>query len=223
MATSGPERVLDGQREPAAQKTRRSLVMAAVEALRDKGFAGASAREIARRAGCNPALVFYHFGTVTGLHLAALDHVAAERKERYQAVLDGVTNAQGLVRASQEVFAEDMGRGYVAVLSTMVAAAHTTPELGPEIAARIAPWRELATNAVRDTVGRIPLVRSTPAEEIGHAVVALYLGLEMLASLDGDQARALRLFGRAATLASLLDRLPLPSRRRRDRTAKRRG
>ncbi|MGW5330271.1 hypothetical protein [Streptomyces sp. NPDC004014] len=160
---------------------------------------------------------------MTSLHLAALDHVAEERRERYQAALDGITDTQGLVRASQEVFAEDLDCGYVAVLSTMVAAAHTTPELGPEIAARIAPWRELATDAVRDTVGRIPLARSTPAEEIGHAVVALYLGLEMLASLDGDQAPALRLFDRAAAIASLLDRLPLPSYRRRGRAAKRRG
>jgi AcrR family transcriptional regulator len=37
------------------------------------GFAGASAREIARRADCNQALVFYHFGSVTELLLAGLD------------------------------------------------------------------------------------------------------------------------------------------------------
>ncbi|MFG2563530.1 hypothetical protein [Streptomyces sp. NPDC048496] len=45
----------------------------------------------------------------------------------------------------------------------------------------------------------------------------------MLASLDGDQAPALRLFDRAAVIASLLDRLPLASYRRRGRSAKHRG
>jgi hypothetical protein len=42
-------------------------------------------------------------------------------------------------------------------------------------------------------------------EEIAHAIVALYLGLEMLASLDGDRAAALALFDRAQRTASLLD------------------
>jgi hypothetical protein len=35
--------------------------------------------------------------------------------------------------------------------------------------------------------------------------VAVYLGLEMLASLDGDRAAALALFDRARRAASLLD------------------
>jgi AcrR family transcriptional regulator len=43
------------------------------------GFAGASAREIARRADCNQALVFYHFGSVTELLLAGLDDVSTRR------------------------------------------------------------------------------------------------------------------------------------------------
>jgi hypothetical protein len=42
-------------------------------------------------------------------------------------------------------------------------------------------------------------------EEIAHGVVAVYLGLEMLASLDGDRAAALALFDRARRAASLLD------------------
>ena len=44
-----------------------------------------------------------------------------------------------------------------------------------------------------------------PAEELAHAVVAGLLGLEMLASLDGDRAPALTLFDRARSIAGLLD------------------
>jgi hypothetical protein len=46
-----------------------------------------------------------------------------------------------------------------------------------------------------------------PADEAAHAVVAGLLGLEMLASLDGDRAAALALFDRAQAVADVLDRL----------------
>jgi hypothetical protein len=44
-----------------------------------------------------------------------------------------------------------------------------------------------------------------PAGEIAHGVVAGFLGLEMLAQLDGDRSAALALFDRALMLAGLLD------------------
>jgi hypothetical protein len=44
-----------------------------------------------------------------------------------------------------------------------------------------------------------------PAEELAHGVVAGFLGLELLASLDGDRAAALTLFDRARLIAGLLD------------------
>ena len=65
----------------------------AVAALNEEGFAGASAREIARRAGCNQGLVFYHFGSVANLLLAALDEVSETRRRHYQAAVDGRTGS----------------------------------------------------------------------------------------------------------------------------------
>jgi hypothetical protein len=46
-----------------------------------------------------------------------------------------------------------------------------------------------------------------PAEQAAHGVVAGVLGLELLASLDGDRARAHALFDTARTLGGVLDRL----------------
>jgi AcrR family transcriptional regulator len=73
-------------RRPAAraEETRQALVSAAVQVLRQEGFAAATARTIASRAGCNQALVFYHFGSVVDLLLAALDAVSEERRRRYE-------------------------------------------------------------------------------------------------------------------------------------------
>ena len=46
---------------------------------------------------------------------------------------------------------------------------------------------------------------------MAYAIVALYLGLEMLTHLDGDRARALGLFAHAKTLAALFGAATAPS------------
>src|SRR6478736_2500735 len=90
-------------REPGTHATRRALVDAAIESLRHDGFAGASARTIAARAGVNQSLVFYHFGSVAELLLAALDEVSARRLARYSATVDGVHDPYALVAAATEI------------------------------------------------------------------------------------------------------------------------
>ena len=90
-ADSGQVGNEDGVGRPAssgAAGTRDALIDGAIAALKEEGFAGASAREIARRAGCNQGLVFYHFGSVANLLLAALDDVSETRRTHYQEAVD---------------------------------------------------------------------------------------------------------------------------------------
>jgi AcrR family transcriptional regulator len=180
-------------------------VAGAIEALREVGFAGASAREIAGRAGCNQALVFYHFGSVNELLLAALDDVSARRLAAYTEIVDRATTITGLIDSAQAIFAEDLDAGHVAVLVEMITGAQSTPGLGEQVAARLAPWRDFAESAIQRALAGSPVGLVLPAKEIAHAVVAGFLGLELLASLDGDRAAALALFDRARLVAGLLD------------------
>jgi len=182
-------------------------VAGAIEALRTEGFAGASAREIARRAACNQGLVFYHFGSVGNLLLAALDEVSARRLARYQEAVEEARGLTDLVEVARSVFEEDLDTGHMAVLAEMIAGASSTPGLAAEVAARMAPWETFAADAVRGALRSTPLAGVVPAEEMAHAVVALYLGLEMLAHLDGDRRPALALFDRARQVAALLGAL----------------
>jgi AcrR family transcriptional regulator len=205
VARAGGKRAVEPSGSAGSAQTRAALVEAAVAALREDGFAGASAREIARRAGCNQALVFYHFGSVAKLHLAALDAVSAARDVRYQAMVDESKTLGDLVRAARAVFDEDLDQGHVTVLVEMIAAAQFTPELRPEVAARIRPWRTFAADSVRDALAGSPAARLLPPEELAHAIVAMYLGLEMLANLEGEREPALALFDRAGKIAALLD------------------
>lgn len=207
MAKAGPKKAVEPQRGGTAAATREALVTAAFEALRDVGFAGASAREIAKRADCNQALVFYHFGSVVELHLAALDRVSEQRRARYQAaVREAAGDPQALLRTARAIVAEDLDQGYTAVLATMIAAAQSTPGLGPQVAERIAPWREFTTATVREALTGVPFGGLLPAPDLAHGIVALYLGLELLSGLDGDRAPALRLFDHADRVAARLPR-----------------
>lgn len=219
MAKAGPRTSGTAGRRAQSAEVRAALVVAAIDALRDTGFAGASAREIAGRAGCSQALVFYHFGSVNDLLLAALDEVSARRMAAYRGALEQAGSATALAASARSIFVEDLDAGYVRVLVEMITAAHSVPGLGEQVADRLRPWRAIAEDTVRRVLGRSAAARLLPPEEAAHALVAGFLGLEMLASLDGDRESAVAVFDRAGSLArliGLLAGLRLPAGRRED-------
>ena len=211
MAKSGAPSRTSVQGSERSAATRRQLVAAAIETLKDDGYVGASARTIARRAEVNQGLIFYHFGSVANLLLAALDSVSEERLVRYEAEVSGATSPSQLVSVAEGIFRNDLEAGYITVLVEMIAGASSTPGLGPEVSARIAPWRAFAQSSIEAALGASPVRDVIPAEEMAHAVVALYLGMEMLSHLDGDGERALALFARAKLLAPLMEALMTPA------------
>ena len=202
MAKSGTRSTVRDRGGARSAATRRILIEAAIETLKKEGFVGASARAIADQAGANQSLIFYHFGSVANLLLAALDAVSADRFEQYDAALSATGSLPELVQTATDVFRTDLDAGYMTVLAEMIAGASTSPELGREVAARIEPWRAFAHRAIEQTVGDA-FDAVLPLADAAYAVVALYLGLELLSHLDGDRQRALALFGHAQRLAQL--------------------
>ena len=93
----------------------------------------------------------------------------------------------------------------------MIAGSTSTPGLGAEVSDRIAPWTEFARTSVEAALGHSALASVVPTEDVAYAVVAMYLGLEMLSHLDGDRSRALALFDHARALAALLTSPPVPT------------
>jgi AcrR family transcriptional regulator len=203
MGKSGsPSRVRAGGTGRSAE-TRRLLVEAAITTLKEDGYAGASARAIAERAGSNQGLIFYHFGSVANLLLAALDAVSSERLAHYGASIDQAGSLVDLVGAATGIFSDDLDAGYVTVLVEMIAGASATPGLGPEVAARIRPWTDFAQRVIDGALADSPLGSVLPSRDVAYGIVALYLGLEMLSHLDGDRAPAMALFAHATRLANL--------------------
>ena len=156
MAKSGPRppRSSAGEHSQSAD-TRAALIAAAEAALREVGFARASAREIARRADCNQALVFYHFGSVTDLLLAALDELCERRMASLPRLLSQAGSLTELVESARTIFREDLAAGHITVLVEMITGAQSVDGLGEQVAARMAPWRELAAGRRRRGAGRL--------------------------------------------------------------------
>lgn len=189
---------------PKTENTQDRVLAAAIETLKRQGYAGTSAREIAKTGGFAQGVVFYYFGGMTELLVAALDATSRERLARYEAAVADVGSLPELVAVASAVFREDLAAGHVKVLSELIAAASDIPELGPEITARIRPWIDFTEAAITRVLGGSPVGQLVPARDAAFGIVALYLGLELLTQLDGDTAPATSLFASADALAQLL-------------------
>src|SRR5579864_1454223 len=90
-----------------------TIVKATLETLRAEGFAGATSRAIARRGGFNQALIFYHFGSLENLRLAAVRQMSEERLARYTEAVAALPTLEALVATMVDLWEEDKAAGHV--------------------------------------------------------------------------------------------------------------
>ena len=93
--------------------TRERIVGAASAIFADKGFAGARVDEIARRAGVNKAMLYYHVGDKQTLYTAVL----TRNLERVEAALAAALETEGSASARLQ-----------AVIAAIVGILHTIPD-----------------------------------------------------------------------------------------------
>jgi AcrR family transcriptional regulator len=187
-----------------SKATRRQILEAAIETLREEGFAATSTRAIARRGKFNQALVFYHYGSLNDLLLAALDELGEQRMARFRELLGAVSTWADLVAMARAIYAEDLESGHMAVVSQLVAGSFAHPELGPQVVARMEPWIAFGEEAVARVVKGTALEELLAPRELAYAAVTLYLGINLLTQLDADRSRTEALFDAAERVSTLL-------------------
>jgi AcrR family transcriptional regulator len=190
--------------------TKLQIAEAALQTLKQKGFAGASARAVAGIGGFNQALIFYHFGSVQKALLAALDLVSARRMEAYGPAFEQARALPELASLARTIYAEDLQNGYVTVLGEMVAGGVSDTELGGAVVARLQPWIDMVADKLRELLAGSPFESVIPAADVAFAAVAMYLGVDMLSHLEGEHARAESLLDLGERYAPLIGVL-LPS------------
>jgi AcrR family transcriptional regulator len=197
---------MNKKRSRPGGETRQRIVEAALETLKREGFAGATSRAIARAGGVNQALIFYHFGSLDGLLLAALDHTSAQRLERYRKAVDEAETVEELLSVAVSIHAEDRETGHTTVVAQMIAGSVARPELAPEMIARMEPWIDLCEEALVKGFERLGLTVPLPTRDIAYAVATFYLGVNLLTHLD-ERRRIDSLFTQVAELAPIASAL----------------
>jgi AcrR family transcriptional regulator len=189
---------------PTGEATRRRIVEAALETLKTEGFSGATSRAIARAGDFNQALIFYHFGTLDGVLLAALDKTSEERLRGYRDAVAKAETATALAAGAAQLSREDRDLGHMTVVSQMIAGSVARPELAREVLARMEPWIELCEVALTKALSGLPASQVVPLRELAYALTTFYLGLNLVTHLDEDRERTEALVARLQGLAPLL-------------------
>lgn len=198
---AGPSGTLSG--------TKLEIVEAALETLKANGFAGASARAIARTGGFNQALIFYHFGSVQNALLASLDLISERRLVEYGAAFEAASGPTEIARLVRVIYNEDLERGYVTALGEMVSGGVSDPLLGAEVAARIEPWIEMVERKLEQLLEGVPLplraLIPLSTADLAFGIVSAYFGIDMLSHLRRDHSRAESLLELVDRMAALLE------------------
>jgi AcrR family transcriptional regulator len=194
---------------PDASAARDRLVRAAFGILRDEGFSQASAAAIAARSGLDPGLILVHFDSVNDLLLEALAHSSRTQLVRYQESLAEVGTVAELVQAAEGQLREDFDSGHVKVLAEMVSASAADQELRAAVLAQVQPWMAFTEETLERVLVPSGLINVVSPEQGAFAIVALFVGMELLADIgnQGDEDFIADLFDAVRQLTGLLGAL----------------
>ena len=187
------------------EATRRRILDAALESLRTRGFAASSTRAIAEIGGFNPALTFYHFGSLHELLLSALEDASRERLDRYRGEAQAAASATELVELMRRIYREDLESGFIRVASEMVAGAVANPELGPRVVELMQPWIDLAEESIARVLEGTPAAGLADPGQLASAAVMFYLGANLFTRLVPEREAVEPLLSAAAGAAALAD------------------
>ena len=188
-----------------SSQTRRTLMDAALETLRTEGIKGTTARAIAATGDINQALIFYHFGGVMDLLVAAATNDSSARAERYRSRLEGIAALPELVEVARQLHVEDLDEGGMAVFTQLVAGTSGDPEQTRRLWDGFEPWIEIVTASLRGPLENTGFDELVSVDDLAFSVVALFMGIELLTRLNPERSPSEALFATFTQLGNLLE------------------
>jgi AcrR family transcriptional regulator len=141
-----------------------ALLNAAEQILIEEGYGAVTTRRVAARAGINPGLIHYYFGTLDDLFVALFRHVAERILARQQRALASAQPLRGLWDLAMEP------RGTALLLEFMALANHRKT-----IRAEIAAYTEVFRRAEREALAALVATDSIDLGGIPPGVMAVLI------------------------------------------------
>ncbi len=186
----------------AESDTRARLIEGAIATLRSHGIAGVSARTIAKTAGVNQALVFYHFGSVNDLISQACRENTTARVDRYRSQFAGVESLNELLSLGRLVHDTERRAGNVTVLAQVLAGAQQDEHLAAAARDALGIWIQELRTVVDRVIDKSVLSGLVDTASMTQALAASFIGMELY---DGISDGSNDLFGALEPLAAIAD------------------
>lgn len=175
--------------------------------LRTQGITAASARTIAQAADLNQASIYYHFGSLNDLLLAACEANSHARAAAYRDRLDQVDSLPELVAVARELHARDIAEGNLVAVSQLLAGLGGEADLQPRTMAIFQPWIEVVRDAVTRVLDGSGLEDLVDTEDLAYAVSAMFLGIGLMTRMGDPRAVDGEVFDGLEQLAGIGDEL----------------
>ncbi len=194
--------------------TRERLLAGAIATLRDKGIAGASARSIAAAAGVNQALVFYHFGSVDELIIAACQSATRARVALYSGQFAEVTSLRELLAVGRSLHETERAAGNTQVLAQVLAGAQQNATLAHAARQALTLWIDEIEQTLARILSDSPIKAALDIPGLARALAAAFIGMELYEAADPESSEhALNALAQVAVLTEVLDDLGPVARR----------
>ncbi|MEV0336957.1 TetR/AcrR family transcriptional regulator [Nocardia sp. NPDC050717] len=160
------------------------LLQAATAVIAEEGYANASLRKVAQRAGYTTGAVTYYFANKAELITALVE----SRFDRYDAMLEQAreqTDIPALIRRWLAMTTSDSQ--HWPVMSEVLVHARTEPALAALIRDRYARYRDVHASIIKDAQVRGTIRDDIPAELLGDQLAAMGDGWTMMYPFEPER------------------------------------
>jgi TetR/AcrR family transcriptional regulator, transcriptional repressor for nem operon len=192
-----------------------AVLAAARDAFWARGYEATSTRALVRATGLSQPSLYNAFGDKRGLFRAALAHyldeTLSERIARLEASPSPARAVTAFMREVVERSAGDTQRRGCMLVNSALEVAPEDDELRAVITGEFEDIRSFFERCMRGAYVRGDVPQRMPARDASHYLLAILIGLRVLARLTTDRAR---LSGAVAPALALLGLPPLRATRR---------
>lgn len=190
-------------------EAQQQLMKATLDVIKEKGIDGATARAIADVAGLNQSLIFYYFGSVTGLIVESVRDMSATRRILYTDALAKSANLQEAATKVFDIFKQDRKACSFVVLSQFVVSASNNEQIAKSLEEIYDPWLDLIEIELQRLMNNAVLPNDITYKDAAMSLMSLFMGIQFMAGIDTYEKQVEGLISKAPNFANLLALLPM--------------